>query len=178
MEKIKNQAFIDGQNLHLGITRARPSWRINLQRFRVYLREKYNVDEAYYFLGCIDNDHEEIYNLIQRAGFILVFREHNPSMIGKKKGNVDTDIVFSIMKKIADKEKLNKIVLVSGDGDYVKMVKYLISKNKLEKVLAPSHKSISSLYKSLIDNKFYTFLDNENVKKKIAAKNKKNAGSP
>ncbi len=170
MEKINNQAFIDGQNLHLGTTKACPSWRIDLERFRIYLREKYYVNEAYYFLGCIDNDHEGMYNLIQKAGFILVFREHNFSMVGKKKGNVDTDIVFSIMKKVADKEKFNKIILVSGDGDYIKMIKYLISKNKLEKVLAPSHKSISSLYKSLVDNKFYTFLDNENVKKKIAAK--------
>lgn len=29
-------------------------------------------------------------------------------MIGKKKGNVDTDIVFSVMEKIAEREKFDK----------------------------------------------------------------------
>ena len=98
-------------------------------------------------------------------------------MIGKKKGNVDTDIVFSVMEKIAEREKFDKVVLVSGDGDYIKMVKYLIKKGKLEKVLAPNHRSISSLYKYLIDNSYYAFLDGDSCKKKIRLR-KVNAGSP
>lgn len=43
-----NQAFIDGQNLHMN-TKAY-GWGVDLARFRVYLREKYQVDVAYYFL--------------------------------------------------------------------------------------------------------------------------------
>jgi uncharacterized LabA/DUF88 family protein len=162
-----NQAFIDGQNLYLGTTNARPKWKIDLKRFRVYLKEKYHVDEAYYLLGAVDEDFDKLYKSIQKAGFILVFREHNSSMIGKKKGNVDTDIVFTVMEKIAEREKFDKVVLVSGDGDYIKMVKYLIKKNKLEKVLSPSQKSISSLYRTQINNAFYDFLDKDSVKKKI-----------
>jgi hypothetical protein len=49
-----NQAFIDGQNLRLGTTKARPPWKIDLARFRVYLRDKYSVEEAYYFMGTFD----------------------------------------------------------------------------------------------------------------------------
>ena len=76
-----------------------------MARFRVYLREKYQVDVAYYFLGAVDDEQQALYENIQKAGFILTFREHSQSMIGKKKGNVDTDIVFNIMEKIAEKEK-------------------------------------------------------------------------
>ena len=165
-----NQAFIDGQNLQLGTTKARPSWKVDLHRFRVYLREKYNVEEAYYFLGAVNDEYHELYERIQKAGFILTFREHHQSMIGMKKGNVDTDIVFMVMRKIAEREKFDKVILVSGDGDYIKMVKYLVEKGRLEKVLAPNHKSISSLYKKLINNTFYTFLDNKSTKSKIQYK--------
>ena len=162
-----NQAFIDGQNLYLGTVESKNAWKIDLFRFRRYLKEKYNVEEAYYFLGATDENQQSLYDRIQKAGFILRFREHHQSMVGKKKGNVDTDIVFTIMEKIAEREKFDKVVLVSGDGDYIKMVKYLIRKDKLEVVLAPNNKAMSSLYKKLIDNSKYAFLDNESTKKKI-----------
>lgn len=145
-------------------------WGVDLARFRVYLREKYQVETAYYFLGAVDDDQQKLYENIQKAGFILTFREHSQSMIGKKKGNVDTDIVFHIMGKIAEKEKFDQVVLVSGDGDYYKMVRYLVGKDKFKKLLAPNRKSMSSLYRNNLDNSYYDFLDTDSVKKKIAYK--------
>ncbi len=44
----------------------------------------------------------------QQYGYIVIFREHSDSSVSHKKGNVDTDIVFTIMKKIAEKEDLLK----------------------------------------------------------------------
>ena len=167
---MNNQAFIDGQNLYMN-TKAN-SWTVDLARFRVYLKERYNVEKAYYFLGAVDEDNQDLYEKIQISGFILVFREHSQSMIGKKKGNVDTDIVFTVMSKIADKEKFDNVVLVSGDGDYYKMVKYLIENNRFEKLLAPNRHSTSSLYRPFTP-KYVDFLDNVGVKKKIEYKKKK-----
>ena len=54
-------------------------------------------------------------------------------MIGKKKGNVDSDIIFDIMKRMCKKESFNKIVLVSGDGDYKMLVDFLIEEGKFKK---------------------------------------------
>ncbi|MDO5481203.1 MAG: NYN domain-containing protein [Candidatus Saccharibacteria bacterium] len=93
-------------------------------------------------------------------------------MIGKKKGNVDTDIVFTIMSKIVDKEQFDKVVLVSGDGDYYKMVKYLIEKGRFAKVLAPNRHSTSSLYRPFTP-RYVDFLNNTGVKNKIEYKKKK-----
>lgn len=73
------------------------------------------------------------------------------------------------MKNIAEKEEFNKIVLVSGDGDYIKLVKYLIEKDLLKKILFPTSKH-SSLYKR-IGNKFYYYLSE--VKSKIEYVRKK-----
>lgn len=161
--KLKNISFIDGQNLHLG-TKA-DGWKIDLKKLRIYLRDKYHVGESYYFLGYVNENHNEIYADIQKAGFILNFREHNTNMLGVKKGNVDTDVVFEIMKNLIDNKDMDKIVLVSGDGDYKKMVDYLIKKNKLEKILFPT-KKYSSLYKSLTV-KYFDLLCSEFIRPKI-----------
>ena len=162
---MNNYAYIDGQNLYMNTKSY--GWKIDLARFRIYLKEKYHVTKAYYFLGSVSDENEKIYESIQQAGFILMFREHNQSMIGKKKGNVDTDIVFTIMEKVAEKEKFDKVVLVSGDGDYFKVVKYLIEKERLAKVLAPNKKSMSSLYRPFTP-KYTDFLDRQDIKRKIS----------
>ncbi len=164
----RNIAYIDGQNLYMGTAKSSPQWTINLARFRTYLRSKYNIEDAYYYLGYVQDgaNIEKLYESIQKAGFILVFREHNSAMLGKKKGNVDADIIFSIMKRLYLKEKFNKIILVSGDGDYKMLVDFLIEQNKFEKILFPNRRYRSSLYKS-IGIRYFAYLDDADIKRKI-----------
>ncbi len=172
--KPRNIAYIDGQNLHMGTVKTTPSWLIDLARFRVYLNYKFDVDRAYYYLGYVQEGatYERLYETIQQAGFILVFREHNSSMLGRKKGNVDADIIFSVMKRLYLKDKFNKLVLVSGDGDYKMMVDFLIEQGKFAKMLFPNRRFSSSLYKSLSRN-YYVYLDDADVKRKIQAQKKR-----
>lgn len=61
---IRNQAFIDGQNLKMSTSCAKRAWKIDLMRFRVYLQEKYNVVEAYYFIGAHNPKHQDLYNAL------------------------------------------------------------------------------------------------------------------
>ena len=42
-KKENNLAFIDGQNLHLGTKEE--GWKVDLIKFRIYLKEKYKVEE-------------------------------------------------------------------------------------------------------------------------------------
>jgi hypothetical protein len=51
---MKNLAFIDGQNLHIGTRQE--GWSLDLARFRIYLKDKYKVLEAYYFLGYLQEE--------------------------------------------------------------------------------------------------------------------------
>ena len=168
---MNNIAYIDGQNLHLGTSKE--GWNIDYSRFRIYLKEKYNVTEAYYFLGFVKGEEEKLYNNLQKAGFILVFRDHSPFLLGKKKGNVDCDIIFSIMKRVIEKkkDKFDKIILVSGDGDYIKLVKYLITEKMFLKILFPNKKKSSSLYKKL-GSEYYDCLDAEDIKEVISYRGK------
>ena len=164
MTDMNNQAFIDGQNLYMNTKNN--DWSVDLRKFRVYLKEHYGVAKAYYFLGAVNEENQDLYEAIQEAGYILIFREHSQSMIGKKKGNVDTDIVFTVMAKIADREDFGQVVLVSGDGDYFKMVRYLINNNRFRKLLSPNRHSTSSLYR-VYTPKYVDFLDNGGLKGKI-----------
>ncbi|MEI6042657.1 MAG: NYN domain-containing protein [bacterium] len=158
----QNYAFIDGQNLYIGtVKKENDAWSIDLKKFRIYLAEKYFVTQAFYHLGYVQNSEsiQQIYEKIQTSGFVLVFRQHHQNMAGSKKGNVDSDIVFAIMKKIYKHELFDKVILVSGDGDYKNLVDFLIEENKFKKILFPDKKRASSLYKK-IGSKFYDFLEN------------------
>ena len=86
-------------------------------------------------------------------------------MITKKKGNVDSDIIFNIMKKMYLKEKFDKIILVTGDGDYKMLIDFLIEEKKFKKILFPNYRYASSLYKRM-SHTYWTNLSD--IKNKIS----------
>ena len=61
---------------------------------------------------------------------------------GRAKGNVDADLVLQTMIEYKNYERA---VLISGDGDYYLLVKYLYQHEKLVCVLSPSRNSCSAL---------------------------------
>jgi uncharacterized LabA/DUF88 family protein len=176
MGYMANIAYIDGQNLYRGTAKHAPPWHINLARFRVYLQQKYNVEKAFYYLGYVQDTEraEELYEEIQSAGFILVFRQHTSAMLGTKKGNVDSDIIFSIMKRLYKKENFEKVVLVSGDGDYKMLVDFLIEEGRFEKILFPNRQYASSLYKQ-IGAPYFAHLSDAGTRAKIEKEKMKRA---
>lgn len=137
--KENNFAFIDGQNLNLGIKNL--GWKLNLFRFRKYLFEKYSVATAYYFIGYIPGN-QPIYSELQKAGYVLVFKPTVPDGNGNIKGNIDADLVLQAM---IDFPSYNKAVIVSSDGDFYSLVKYLYQNNKLRFVMSPYVKTCSTL---------------------------------
>ena len=63
------------------------------------------------------------------------------------------------MKNIVDNPDFHQIIIVSGDGDYKKLVNYLIFKDKFRKILFPNKKFASSLYKEFGGERF-DYLEN------------------
>jgi len=136
-----NYAFIDGQNLNLGIRGL--GWSLDFKKFRVYLKEKYSVQRAYYFIGFIPGN-SDLYAALQSHGYILIFKPTFRNPAGKIKGNCDAELVLQAM---IDFDDYKKAVIVSGDGDFHCLVKYLREKGKLETVLAPDRDKYSGLLK-------------------------------
>ena len=86
-------AFIDSQNLNLAIRDQ--DWELDFKRFRVYLKDKYKVDQAFLFIGYIPGN-EALYTELQKAGYIVIFKP-TLEVKGRIKGNVDAELVLHTM---------------------------------------------------------------------------------
>ncbi len=134
----KNYAFIDSQNLNLGVRSE--GWTIDYAKFRLYLKNKYSVEKAFMFIGLVQNN-QKLYTALQAAGFILIFK---PTIRyfedGKEtvKGNVDAELVLHA--SAIEYENYDKAIIVSGDGDFTCLVDYLDEHDKLLHVMTPNAK--------------------------------------
>lgn len=139
--KQNNFAFIDSQNLNLAIKRL--GWKLDFERFRVYLREKYGIERAYIFIGFMEK-HHDLYKSLQEKGYILIFKPTLVHKDGTTKGNCDAELVLQAM---IDYPNYDRAVIVTGDGDFHCLVDYFIKQKKLEKLLIPDQAHYSALLK-------------------------------
>jgi len=164
----KNYAYIDSQNLNLGIRSL--GWKFGFWRFRVYLREKYGVEIAYLFIGYIP-ENQDLYDSLQKAGYILKFKPVLPDKDGKHKGNVDADLVLQATIDLYE-DNFDKAVVVSSDGDFYSLVKFLYKRDRLQCVMSPYVETCSTLLKNTAREKI-VFMDN--LRKKLEYKKKNTA---
>lgn len=139
-----NYAFIDSQNLNLGIQRA--GWKMDWKKFRTYLKEHYDVEKAFMFIGYLP-ENEDLYTQMQAAGYLVALKPtlemfNNPEEEKKDdkerpptKGNVDAELVMYVMKEM---QKYSKAIIVSGDGDFYSLIEYLVERQKLLCVMTPN----------------------------------------
>lgn len=133
-------AFIDSQNLNLGIIDQ--GWKLDFKRFLIYLKEKYGVEKAFLFIGYIP-ENQRLYDFLKKSGYKLIFKPTVLDGEGKAKGNVDAELVLYSVR--IEYENYDKAVIVSGDGDFQCLVKFLAKEKKLLKVLVPNQKKYSKL---------------------------------
>jgi uncharacterized LabA/DUF88 family protein len=157
-------AFIDSQNLNVSTQKF--GWKMDWQKFRQFLADKYGVTKAYMFIGYIP-ENESLYEQMHEAGYAVVLKptfdmtkprpEDMPVDDKAKAGeygnhtNGATDVKPADKKPVkgnidaelvlwAMKEMSNydKAIIVSGDGDFFCLVEYLEAKGRLMHLLTPS----------------------------------------
>jgi len=161
MNKYKNNfTYIDGNNLYQGVKSA--NWKIGFYRFRKWLSDKYGIKRAYYFIGLIPKE-RDLYASLQKAGFTLIFKEVVYNGDGKPKGNCDADLVLQSAIDFFENNCEGQI-LVTSDGDYSCLAKFLKNGNKLTAILSPYQKDKCSILLKRI-NAPIVYLDD--VKRKI-----------
>ncbi len=156
--KENNFAFIDSQNLNLGVKRS--GWNLDFKKFRRYLKEKFNVSNALFFIGFIP-ENEKMYSFFRKCGYSLIFKPIVPDENGKPKGNIDADLVLNTMKEF---NNYDKAIIITSDGDFYSLVDYLTGENKLKLVLSPYYKTCSCLLKKYSRGKI-EYLNN--IRKKL-----------
>lgn len=153
-KQLGTYAFIDSQNLNLGIQRA--GWKMDWRKFREFLAKKYGVTKAFMFIGYIA-ENEDMYNQLHEAGYLIVLKptvdtSNNDESKTKSpkttiKGNIDAELVLYAMKEMPN---YSDAIIISGDGDFYCLAEYLHNKARLKNIMTPNWK-YSSLLKQFDD---------------------------
>lgn len=141
---------------------------LKLQKFRIYLKEKYGVSVCYLFIGFIP-ENQDLYTSLQKDRYILKFKPVLSNNDGEHKGNVDADLVIQAVIDCCE-NNFDKAVIVTSDGDFYSLVKYLYDKEKLEAVLSPYLETCSRLLKKTAKEKI-RFMENLRAKLEYKKKN-------
>lgn len=136
---VGNYAFIDGQNLYLGIKSL--GREMDYRRFRTHLAETYGVARAFIFLGYLEK-YESLYQGFRERDYEIIFKEVSHDHNGVPKGNVD---VLLTLHTILLAEEYAKAVLVTSDGDFAPLVEHLVNRKKLRAVISARRASCSRL---------------------------------
>lgn len=94
----------------------------------------------------------------------MIFKPTIPDEDGKIKVNIDSDLVLQAM---IDFDEYDNAIIISSDGDFYSLVKYLYKKNKLGCVISPCRETCSSLLKKPAKERII-FIDN--LQKKLEYK--------
>jgi uncharacterized LabA/DUF88 family protein len=152
----RTYAFIDSQNLNLGVkndiidkhgVKIYSGWKLDFKKFFFYLKTKYNITEAFIFIGKVPGN-EPLYNYLASIGYKL---EYKPTFIHinsngdpETKGNVDAELVLHTMIELSN---FDQAIIVAGDGDYFCLIEYLEKIGKLLHVIIPNKFRYSKLLK-------------------------------
>lgn len=168
-KKIISYAFIDANNLILGLKKA--DIKLDYKNFFRFLKDKYRVEKAFWIVGYRD-EFSDIYQQLRNVGFTLLFKKTTKSFKGEIKGNVD---VFLTVQSIRSLQKFDRFILVSGDGDFLELIHYMKEQKKEVKILIPFKKHTPSLFRGL--SSYIICLDSEKIRKKNIIRKKMLTGA-
>ena len=153
--KPKNYAFIDASNLIYGVWKFE-DWKVDCKKLIKYLRERYGMEEFYYYAGVnsIDEKQKAFYKKLEEFGYSLRLKEvslyHQEDGSIVRKANCDVDLTFDAMRHFS---KIKKAMFLTGDGDFYPLMEYFLE-NKIEIAVISSGKRTSRKIKQLLGNKF------------------------
>ena len=165
MKRPKAYVFIDASNIHYYLVKA--CWRIDWKKFRFYCEKRYDSPRFFYYEGVpsksqyfdIHPSHTLVKFMEAKKNKLNYFKllksqsfkvRHKPvgrvyeNTAGefKHKCNFDVELTIDALDGIGN---YDVFVLFSGDGDFLKLVKYLKGKKKKTVVIAPSDRLSDNL---------------------------------
>ena len=165
LKKPKAYIFIDASNFHYYLVKI--GWQIDWKKFKLYCENLYESPKFFYYEGVPSkSQYFDIHpqhslpqfidakkNKLNYFKFLKVLSfkvRHKPvgrvydNTAGKfkHKCNFDVELTIDALDGMSDYEVF---VLFSGDGDFIKLVKYLKGKKKKAVVIAPSDRLSDNL---------------------------------
>ena len=140
--------FVDVQNLYYSARNIYSS-RVN---FNEVLQEALGgrklIRAIAYVVKADMPEEQTFFDALEKAGFEVKAKDLQTFAGGSQKGDWDVGIAMDIIKQM---NKLDVVVLASGDGDFAPLLEYLQMTGQLTETVAFG-KSTSSKIKELTDN--------------------------
>lgn len=150
--------FVDVQNLYYS-ARNIYNARVNFnQVLDAAVSDRRLIRAIAYVVEADEPQEKTFFDALDKAGYEVKKKQLQTWASGAQKGDWDVGIAMDIIKSM---NKLDVIVLVSGDGDFVPLLEYLQMTGQLVEVVAFG-KSCSGKLKELADS--FTDMD-ENPRK-------------
>ena len=115
----------------------RLGWQLDYLKFRLYLTHRYNVAKVLLFMGLIPANFG-LYDQLRAWGYTIIFKptiRYSRYGISGYKGNVDVDL--TVHAAAIEFGNYDQAIIVSSDGDFLCLHRYLHSKQKLRAVMVP-----------------------------------------
>jgi uncharacterized LabA/DUF88 family protein len=144
--------FIDVQNVYYGAL-DNFKGKIDFKKLTesIVKGRKLIVSNAY--LVKSENDNSNFVSFMEKIGYKIISKDLKRRSDGSAKGNLDIEMAIDI---ITEKDHLDTVVLVSGDGDFVALVELLKTQNIQVEVYSFSNiKNITSQELKNVASKFF-----------------------
>lgn len=140
--------FVDVQNLYYSARNIYQA-RVNFNEILSEALGNRKLIRAIAYVVKADMPEEQnFFDALEKAGFEVKTKDLQTFAGGSQKGDWDVGIAMDIIKQM---NKLDVVVLASGDGDFAPLLEYLQMTGQLTETVAFG-KSTSSKIKELTDN--------------------------
>jgi len=125
--------FVDSQNLYYS-ARMGYAAKVNYEKLLKLITENRNLIKAYaYIVQAPDGDVKPFATSLERIGYIVKIKDVRTRSDGSAKANWDMGMALDILGIL---DRVDTIILASGDGDFVPLVDFIKTKNKRVEIFA------------------------------------------
>jgi uncharacterized LabA/DUF88 family protein len=125
--------FVDSQNLYYS-ARMGYAAKVNYEKLlRLITKERKMVKAFAYIVQPPDGDVKPFATSLERIGYIVKIKDVRTRSDGSAKANWDMGIALDILGIL---DRVDTIILASGDGDFAPLVDFIKGKNKRVEIFA------------------------------------------
>ncbi len=158
--------FVDVQNLYYSAKNLYGGAKVNFEEvLKTAVSDRHLIRALAYVIKADNTDEQKFFEALDKQGFELKMKDLLVFHGGNKKGDWDVGIAIDAVRLAG---KLDVVVLVTGDGDFVPLINFLKNLGVYVEVIAFTESASSSI-KTIADE----FVDLSQDKKKYLIANRR-----
>jgi len=147
--------FVDVQNIYYGAKKIEHKAKLNFSKLLKKLtwdKKRHPQMAIAYIVQTPEINQDDFIKTLENVGYEIKSKDLKRHADGSAKGDWDLGIAMDI---ISSQDELDVIVLVSGDGDFIELIKFLKGKSKIPVEVAAFQHNVARDLKDIADD-FHT----------------------